>query len=235
MHFHLPKPLHGWREFAGEVGIIVIGVCIALGAEQVVETIHWKNEVSEFRTSINHEVAENLGSYEYRMKQNRCVEARLSELEIWLDGWRKGGPETLLGPISGPITLSLHTAVWGSRDPRVMAHMPLDTRLTYATIYDEAANIEVHRLDEREAWLELSEYDGSSELDHRDLMRLRGLITRARLRNQRIASNAVGTLKCAEDIGIRPHWSPAWPALTRDVCKPIIAGIASAERPGSRS
>jgi hypothetical protein len=20
MHFHLPKPLHGWREFAGEVG-----------------------------------------------------------------------------------------------------------------------------------------------------------------------------------------------------------------------
>jgi len=32
MHFHLPKPLHGWREFAGEVGIIVIGVLIALGA-----------------------------------------------------------------------------------------------------------------------------------------------------------------------------------------------------------
>ena len=34
MHFHLPKPLHGWREFLGEVGIIVIGVLIALGAEQ---------------------------------------------------------------------------------------------------------------------------------------------------------------------------------------------------------
>jgi hypothetical protein len=37
MHFHLPKPLHGWREFVGEVGIIVIGVPIALAAEQVVE------------------------------------------------------------------------------------------------------------------------------------------------------------------------------------------------------
>lgn len=36
MHFHLPKPLHGWREFAGEVGIVVFGVLIALGAEQVV-------------------------------------------------------------------------------------------------------------------------------------------------------------------------------------------------------
>jgi len=26
MHVHLPKSLHGWRAFAGEVGIIVMGV-----------------------------------------------------------------------------------------------------------------------------------------------------------------------------------------------------------------
>jgi hypothetical protein len=37
MRFSLPKPLHGWREFAGEVGIIVIGVLIALSAQAVVE------------------------------------------------------------------------------------------------------------------------------------------------------------------------------------------------------
>ena len=43
MHFHLPKPLHGWREFAGEVGIIVLGVLIALGAEQLVEAAHWRS------------------------------------------------------------------------------------------------------------------------------------------------------------------------------------------------
>lgn len=49
MHFHMPKPLHGWREFAGEVGIIVIGVLIALGAEQVVETVHGNAEVRAFR------------------------------------------------------------------------------------------------------------------------------------------------------------------------------------------
>lgn len=37
MHLHLPKPMHGSREFVGEVGIIVIGVLIALGAEQGLE------------------------------------------------------------------------------------------------------------------------------------------------------------------------------------------------------
>ena len=31
MHFHLPNPLHGWRELAGEVAIIVVGVLIGLG------------------------------------------------------------------------------------------------------------------------------------------------------------------------------------------------------------
>jgi hypothetical protein len=38
MRFRLPKPLHGWRAFVGEVGIIVVGVLIALGAEQAVES-----------------------------------------------------------------------------------------------------------------------------------------------------------------------------------------------------
>ena len=40
MHIHVPKPLHGWRALAGEVGIIVIAVLIALAAEQAVEALH---------------------------------------------------------------------------------------------------------------------------------------------------------------------------------------------------
>ena len=56
MHFHLPKPLHGWREFLGEVGIIVIGVLIALGAEQVVESIHWRESVSQMRQAMRSEL-----------------------------------------------------------------------------------------------------------------------------------------------------------------------------------
>ena len=44
MRVHLPKPLHGWREFAGEVGIIVLGVLIALGAGQVVKSLQFRHE-----------------------------------------------------------------------------------------------------------------------------------------------------------------------------------------------
>ncbi len=52
MHFHLPKPLHGWREFLGEVGIIVIGVLIALSAEQTIEWLHWRHEARLAREAL---------------------------------------------------------------------------------------------------------------------------------------------------------------------------------------
>jgi hypothetical protein len=60
MHFHLPKPLHGWREFAGEVGNIVVGVLIALGAEQVVQELHWHNAVSTQREALHAEIRGDL-------------------------------------------------------------------------------------------------------------------------------------------------------------------------------
>jgi hypothetical protein len=95
MHFHLPKPLHGWREFVGEVGIIVIGVLIALGAEQLVETAHWRHQVEAFRSVVHRELADNLGTYEYRIKENGCVKRRLDELDAWLVSWRGGHPRML--------------------------------------------------------------------------------------------------------------------------------------------
>ncbi|MDQ2764026.1 MAG: hypothetical protein M3Y22_11270 [Pseudomonadota bacterium] len=37
---HKPKPVHSWREFLSEIGIVVCGIVIALTGEQVVEQIH---------------------------------------------------------------------------------------------------------------------------------------------------------------------------------------------------
>ena len=67
------KPMHGWRAFWGEVGIIVLGVLIALGAQQLVETFQWRREVAGFRDSLREEIAVNLGSYPYRAKQKPCI------------------------------------------------------------------------------------------------------------------------------------------------------------------
>ena len=225
MHFHLPKPLHGWRQFAGEVGIIVVGVLIALGAEQVVETLHWRHEVSLFRNSVDHEMASNLGTYTYRMKENACVDARLHELDLLLASWKAGHPRVLIGPIGAPSSLSLETSVWQSRDANIVTHMPMQERLAIGRMYDEFANNEEHRLDERQTWLELGDFDGAKDLDHADLMRLQGLIVRARYRQSHITSNAKNYLQRAAAIGVKPIWND-FPPSDPSICNPILAPAA---------
>ena len=87
MHFHLPKPLHGWRQFAGEVGIIVIGVLIALGAEQGVETLHWQKQAEEARAALRAEVGDdNLPQAYARLAIAPCIDAKLKQLQAAFGG-----------------------------------------------------------------------------------------------------------------------------------------------------
>ena len=90
MHFHLPKPLHGWRAFAGEVGIIVLGVLIALGLEQVVSAIHDRASAAQTRDSIHAEMADNLHIVLNRQRTEDCLQRRLREIAGFLDARSEG-------------------------------------------------------------------------------------------------------------------------------------------------
>ena len=145
------------------------------------------------------------------------------ELQRWLDSWRAGRPLKLIAPIAAPQALIVRTTVWDSRDPETFSRIPLTEKLDYGGLYTEFANAEGHRLDERAAWVGLGDYDGATELDHQDLMRLQGLITRARLRLRRITGNSDRFIKRAADIGIRPVPDPTWPTPETDICRAILA------------
>jgi hypothetical protein len=235
MHFHLPKPLHGWRAFAGEVGIIVVGVLIALGAQQIAEIIHWRDELDDFRVALRAEASDDLGTYIYRAKLNPCIATRLDELQRWLDARRAGRSLKLSGPIGIPSSLVVRTNVWDSRDTGTIAHMPLDEKLDYGYLYTEFANNEVHRLDERAAFLELASFDGATELDHPDLMRLQGLITRARLRDFRMTDNARRFIRHAARMGLTPKMNPDWPEPEPEICRPILAAGGARGGQGHRA
>lgn len=81
MHIHLPKPLHGWKEFANEIFVIVVGVLIALGFEQVVEELHWQHKVHEGEERLKGELALNYKSALYMLATAPCINAKLSLLE----------------------------------------------------------------------------------------------------------------------------------------------------------
>jgi hypothetical protein len=77
MHFHLPKPLHGWRSFMGEVGIIVLGVWIALTAEQMVESLRWQQRVSSTEEPLRRDLALASDIASERVAVRRCLDDRL--------------------------------------------------------------------------------------------------------------------------------------------------------------
>src|SRR5947199_9951872 len=85
MHFHVPKPLHGWREFVHEVVIIVLGVLIALGLEQGVERARWARQVHDARTALHREMAFDLAEVADRGRVAACVERHIAEAQRRID------------------------------------------------------------------------------------------------------------------------------------------------------
>ena len=222
MHVRVPKPLHGWREFAGEVGIIVLGVLIALGAQQVVEIINGNSQVREFRRAVDDELAYDLGSYKQRLLLTPCVEARLAELDHVIASGRAGHPIRMHGLSHWPVSFSLRTSVWTGRTGDVEARMPLQTRLAYAKIYDDLANFDVHRVDERNAWMELGEFDDATNFSTADLMRLRGLVSKLRWIDGIILANWPEEDERGEALGIFPMRDRRDPVLDKRVCTSFL-------------
>ena len=89
MHFHLPKPLHGWREFAGEVGIIVIGVLIALGAEQLIERLQWRDKVHETTVQLDAELHRDAVSAYDWLVVAPCIDGQLQAIDAALASARQ--------------------------------------------------------------------------------------------------------------------------------------------------
>lgn len=138
MHFHLPRPLHGWREFAGEVGIIVVGVLIALGAEQIVQLIHSREEVRQVRAALKGELADDRARWEYMNAAEACTLRRLDALDTWLATAPSSARVTDAFP---NILLNLHSSSWDiAKASSAMGQMPLGERVTYSSLYAALEN-----------------------------------------------------------------------------------------------
>lgn len=78
MDIRRPKPIHGWRELAKEVGIIVLGVLIALGAEQGVQAIEWRHKTDAAQEAMRLELSKDDGPQVWgRYAMNRCIDSAL--------------------------------------------------------------------------------------------------------------------------------------------------------------
>ena len=137
MDIHKPKPWQGGRELFKEIATIVIGVLIALGAEQAVEWLHWRNEVASERAALLDEARDNLSAVSYRVQEDACITRRLAEVEQVFHREAKGEPVGLSKPVGKPPLWVSTTGSWDiALSGQALAHMSHKEKLKFSDAFD---------------------------------------------------------------------------------------------------
>lgn len=190
MEFHKPKPVHNWRELMAEIGVVVIGVCIALAAEQAVEAIHWYNTVVEARGVIATELAGNLSNSIRRMRTAHCTEQRLDTLAQIVDAASSSGTLPPVGDIGLPPLAQWTSGAWDSVvASQTATHFPRQQLADLAVIYGFVRKANDLNLADANSWAALHTMVGPGRrLDPSAQDRLRAALSEARYYNRSLAT-----------------------------------------------
>jgi hypothetical protein len=204
MHFHLPKPQHGWREFAGEVGNIVVGVLIALGAEQVVEAVHWKQRLDESNKALELELGGSVGQAIVRVDQSPCVEARLDWLAAVVDKSAASKHLPAIGRVPSPKYFTWPSGAWQSMVSGDIAnHQEREKLQALSGAYDFINDLNQYQLREIDAWTSVYQLVGPGrEFDSADAAAARKAIGEARSINRMISLGALRMIQLLRIYGI---------------------------------
>ena len=151
-----PKAIRHWSDFLKEVGTIIVGVAIALAAGEAVDAYNWHREVSIVEDSLDDELADSLFSARERIKIADCQRRTLDRLDELADASR-GTLDLSHAPVTRNRVWS--SSAWDAAVASVaIAHMPHDTRNTYAMLFSFVRLFRDLNLRQQEHWATISVY-----------------------------------------------------------------------------
>lgn len=150
MRFQWPRPLDAWRKFFAEVGIVVVGVLLALLAQQLVDGLSWRKQVRLTDQALTDELSDAIANASERMMVDQCLRDRLNSLITKLrdsdgawtaDPMRLGNTPRYSISTIAPVAYRAPTRTWGqsaweaAKASGVLNHMPRERVAGYAAIY----------------------------------------------------------------------------------------------------
>jgi hypothetical protein len=229
MHLHLPKPLHGWRAFVGEVGIIVIGVLLALGAGQLVEAGDRKQEAAEADDRIRSELGFNLGRLESRTTIHACVDRRIEEIQALLDGAADKPDIATPSWIGRPQYWAFASSQWQAESQAGRAALVDPHRLSaYAVMYARMQDLRDEMALEQTDWARLRTLEHVRRLDPAEAFELNTTLQDARYRDWRLALVTSQLFSMANSLGVRATHNST--PSSASVCLSITTPRADANR-----
>lgn len=136
MHIHRPKAPHGLREFLTKIGIIVVGILIALSAEQVVEQLHWRERVHEAREQLLTENGANSAAALRLLTVAPCLDQQLAEADEHIWQGRSSGVIQPPAHRFSPVLVHFSDNSWlSARSLQVADHMNRDEVRDFTHVY----------------------------------------------------------------------------------------------------
>ncbi len=213
MDIHKPKPVHSWRELASEVAVIVIGICIALVGEQIVEKIHEHIVAGEAREQVEKEMATDLAVLTNRIRSEPCISNRINELDLTLAA---AGTTAYVAPtwIGKPSSWDNQTARWqaASQSGR-MALLSAYEQGMISFIYSEIAALQAAQADEPEQWAHLAALQGVAHPSAGLVDAARLALIKARLDDEAIHFRIAESTNSLHKLGVASVPSPVVTAM----------------------
>lgn len=224
MHVHPPKPPHSWQDLAREIGVIVLGVLIALGFEQVAETVHWNHAVKEGREALHREIARNNHYFSERAAFGPCIDAHVQQTRKLIDYAATHGRTLPASKVSLKTGYIIETSEWeAQKAAQALVHFPAEERSALSTYYSLTVDIGDWREQEGQYWDGLAVLDGPSRpIGEGEIATLRALLVRAQHINRLWTLNAKAQIKRAAALGVEPL-KGAKPVIPEG-CEPIQIG-----------
>jgi len=228
MEIHKPKPVHSLREFFGEIGIIVIGVLIALGAEQLVDAAHWREKVDRAEAAMRLELAEDDGPQAYgRAIVAGCLDMQLVRIHDEAGGMSADQLRRWAADYAPPFRTWDSEAWQAVLASDVGSHMGSDRLVQWSSPYRSMAPMTDGNLRERDLAAELREaVPPSGEPSATDLQNVRRLSGMLRAINWMLYRSSQLVLARSRAVG-----APVPDAIQRELLAQATALYGSCVRP----
>jgi len=200
------KPAHGWNAVAWELLIVTLGVLMALGAQQAVETINERREAAETRTALTNEISETLAILELRRAAQPCIDKRLGEVRAIVNEWGRTGSFKTPTWVSQATWFAVNTARFNAaQSAGRVALLPSEEQYRFGLIVGSLQNFQEIQSSEIENWGTLRMLQsGAGALSASDRTAIRMALQRASTLNY-LAKIRVGqTLQQAASYGWHP-------------------------------
>lgn len=189
----IPKPVNGWPAFGWEIGVVAIGVALAIGVERLVTRYNWNEEAKQASVAINAELFEHQLDAVERLAVQPCLKQQLGVLyQKLLDHpggkWtgmpmpvrqqgRTGAQQRVaIAAYRAPERFWLSEAWETARSSGALNHLPQSSVIQYSNAYHRGRQMLALQAEESTAAAKLSALAVDGVIDPQSRIQLLGAL-----------------------------------------------------------